>query len=234
MLASLGLHALAAAAAFVLGARTEAPVVPAALHADFVAAALPPPPSEPREPRAFEDVPRPDDSSFRDDSAPAELPSPVPAEIDALHPVADRSGIALLLGADGRRRFGSVRAALRPAPAPAEPVAAVPAAAPRPVPPQPPPSVPVFTSARIVAAPPPSYPADAREAAVEGAVRLVVEVLEDGTAGEVVIDVTSGWRSLDDAAVAAVRSWRFEPAREDGAPCRSRLRLPPIRFRIER
>ncbi|MCG3134706.1 MAG: hypothetical protein HMLKMBBP_02057 [Planctomycetes bacterium] len=89
------------------------------------------------------------------------------------------------------------------------------------------------TGVRIVSQTAPSYPDDARDAGAEGVVRLVVEVLADGSPGEIEIEVTSGWRSLDDAAVAAVRRWRFAAATIDGVPCRARVRVPPIRFRLD-
>lgn len=88
------------------------------------------------------------------------------------------------------------------------------------------------TRARLLSSPAPAYPESARAAGAEGVVRLRVEVLEDGAVGEVEIVGSSGSTVLDDAAVAAVRSWRFEPATADGAPRRVRVDLGPIRFLI--
>ena len=90
----------------------------------------------------------------------------------------------------------------------------------------------VKTRARLVSCPAPTYPEGARAGGVEGTVRLLVEVLEDGTVGAIEVVEPSGSRALDDAAVEAVRAWRFEPARIDGLAVRVRVRLPAIRYAL--
>jgi len=59
----------------------------------------------------------------------------------------------------------------------------------------------------------PVYPLTAREARMEGTVALEVLVLRDGSVGEVTLLRVSppGW-DLEQAAIEAVRQWRFEPA----------------------
>ena len=99
-------------------------------------------------------------------------------------------------------------------------------------PPEAPPKASVREPARALSAPSPAYPESARESGVEGVVRLVIEVLEDGTVGEVEVLESSGSQALDAAAIRGVREWTFSPARVDGVPCRSRVRTPTIRFRI--
>jgi TonB family protein len=76
---------------------------------------------------------------------------------------------------------------------------------------------------------PPAYPAEARRLKYEGTVWLLVDVLEDGSVGDISIDQTSGHEILDRAAVNAVRCWVFSPARKGGHPVRSQGRVP-IRF----
>ncbi len=110
---------------------------------------------------------------------------------------------------------------VRPAPAP-------PVAAPPPPPPAPPP-----TSARPVPQRnrKPDYPAQAVERQWEGRVILRVEVLPDGSVGEIEVATSSGHAILDRAAVAAVRDWHFTPATAQGQPVRSLVEVP-ISFRL--
>ena len=117
---------------------------------------------------------------------------------------------------------GTVAGAVPPAPAP-EPVVEAP-----------PPPPPVRISARLLGYETPRYPESARDRGFEGAVRLRVEVLEDATVGEVRVVESSGLAALDDAAIDAVKSWRFAAATVDGVRVRSTIALPPIRFRLER
>ncbi|MDI7267507.1 MAG: TonB family protein [Myxococcota bacterium] len=77
----------------------------------------------------------------------------------------------------------------------------------------------------------PAYPEG--EAAAGRTAELELEVTV-GVSGEVA-DVTvrtSGGAVFDEAAVTAVRGWRFEPARSGGEPVASRIRVP-IRFAPE-
>ena len=77
--------------------------------------------------------------------------------------------------------------------------------------------------------PRPEYPRTAREAGWEGTTVLQVLVMPDGTAGSVTLHKTSGYAVLDDAALNAVKSWRFIPAMDGHFPIQSAVRLP-IRF----
>ncbi len=69
------------------------------------------------------------------------------------------------------------------------------------------------------------YPPDALENRIAARVVLLVTIVSDGAVGEVSI-ATSGGKEFDDAATAAVRQWQFEPARQDGAPVDSRIKVP--------
>lgn len=79
--------------------------------------------------------------------------------------------------------------------------------------------------------PPPEYPPEARQRHQEGVVLLDVDVGADGRPAQVGVKQSSGFPSLDRAAVTAVRRWTFEPARTAGLPIASRVEIP-IRFRL--
>jgi periplasmic protein TonB len=63
----------------------------------------------------------------------------------------------------------------------------------------------------------PDYTEDARRRGIEGDVVLEIVVRRDGSVGDVRIVKRLG-AGLDERAVAAVRQWRFAPARLRGAP----------------
>ncbi|HTY17927.1 MAG TPA: energy transducer TonB [Myxococcota bacterium] len=79
--------------------------------------------------------------------------------------------------------------------------------------------------------PPPEYPPEARQRHQEGIVLLDVDVGADGRPAQVGVKQSSGFPSLDRAAVTAVHRWTFEPARTAGLPVASRVEIP-IRFRL--
>ncbi len=66
--------------------------------------------------------------------------------------------------------------------------------------------------------PPPLYPPASRRFREQGQVQLDVLILADGTVGEIRIRTGSGYARLDDAALSAVRRWRYQPARRGGTP----------------
>ncbi|VVM06942.1 hypothetical protein MAMC_01354 [Methylacidimicrobium cyclopophantes] len=61
--------------------------------------------------------------------------------------------------------------------------------------------------------PPPAYPASARAAGHQGRVILRVHVSAEGKPESVDLLHSSGYSELDQAALEAVRRWRFRPAR---------------------
>lgn len=81
--------------------------------------------------------------------------------------------------------------------------------------------------------PPPPYPLDALNAGIEGRVLILVSIRSDGRVADARISDSSGSPSLDQAALATVRSWRFEPARRDGRPVAYDV-VVPVRFTINR
>lgn len=81
--------------------------------------------------------------------------------------------------------------------------------------------------------PVPEYPAIAVRRGWEGEVLLRVLVSAAGDAGEVLVEKSSGFALLDDAAAAAVRGWRFVPASEGGESVPGEVLLP-VRFALRR
>ena len=81
--------------------------------------------------------------------------------------------------------------------------------------------------------PAPGYPDAARRQRQEGTVSLRVLVSASGEASQVVLAGSSGVSSLDQAALRAVRRWRFKPARQNGQPIRAWVRVP-VRFKLSR
>lgn len=78
----------------------------------------------------------------------------------------------------------------------------------------------------------PQYPLIAKRRGYQGEVRLNVLVDWQGIVSEVRIKTTSGHSSLDKAALAAVRRWRFIPATIDGNPVDMWVDVP-IDFRLQ-
>jgi TonB family protein len=74
----------------------------------------------------------------------------------------------------------------------------------------------------------PEYPASERASKVEGIVVLVLRVELDGQVGDARVERGLG-RAFDDAALEAVRQWRFEPARRAGRAVTAEYRVT-IRF----
>ena len=80
--------------------------------------------------------------------------------------------------------------------------------------------------------PRPPYPMVARRMGFHGKVVLNVEVLAEGKAGQVVLQQSSGYEILDNAALQTVKTWRFTPASHLGQPV-TQWFLVPIKFSLE-
>lgn len=81
--------------------------------------------------------------------------------------------------------------------------------------------------------PAPRYPPLSRRMGEEGKVMLRVLVSSEGQAQEVRLHVSSGSARLDEAAIDAVRNWRFVAARQ-GERSISGWVIVPISFRLDR
>ena len=75
------------------------------------------------------------------------------------------------------------------------------------------PVVPPRFDAAYLNNPAPSYPALSRRNGEAGKVLLRVHVSSDGKPQQIDLQRSSGYSRLDDAAIAAVRQWRFIPAK---------------------
>lgn len=80
--------------------------------------------------------------------------------------------------------------------------------------------------------PPPHYPKRAQRHQQQGTVLLDVRVKTDGKPKAVMIAKSSGYRSLDQAALKAVRRWEFIPARRGSRPIEANVEVP-ITFKIQ-
>ena len=126
----------------------------------------------------------------------------------------------------------------KPAPQPPEPA---PAPAPRPAPvpqaPPAPPAPPAKTDGSISASysasnAKPVYPTMSKRMGEQGTVMLRVLVKSDGSAANVEVKSSSGFPRLDQSAVEAVKSWRFNPATLDGKPVDEWYQVP-IPFKLQ-
>lgn len=76
--------------------------------------------------------------------------------------------------------------------------------------------------------PAPRYPVHELRLNQQGWVVLNYVVTDDGRVVEPVIEESSGSRAFEDAAMHAVKSWRYEPARLNGEPvpqCKTKVRV---------
>jgi len=66
--------------------------------------------------------------------------------------------------------------------------------------------------------PPLKYPLEARRKHQQGAVRLRVVIDTDGRVAEISVAKSSGYESIDQAALSVTRKWRFQPQIDGGRP----------------
>ena len=82
---------------------------------------------------------------------------------------------------------------------------------------------------------PPRYPRLAQRLGVEGEVVLLVTVGVDGAVVRVDVHesagLTAAHKALNRAAIAALVQWRYTPARRDGEPVETVIKVP-VRFRL--
>lgn len=78
----------------------------------------------------------------------------------------------------------------------------------------------------------PSYPLLSRRMGETGIAVLRVELDEKGRVAAARVATGSGFARLDEAALAAVRSWRCNPAQRNGQPVRA-VALQPFKFVLQ-
>lgn len=110
-------------------------------------------------------------------------------------------------------------------------VAAPPAPPPAPEPVKEEPVTEPSAFAAYLSNPPPDYPAFAQRQGWEGKVILRVRVLASGKASTIEVKASSGRKSLDEAAVDAVRGWTFVPSKRGSTPIDGWATVP-IEFKL--
>jgi len=90
---------------------------------------------------------------------------------------------------------------------------------------------PVYAELKLLEVTAPRYPSRCLRLGIEGRVKVRVLVGENGRAQEVALGESSGDASLDEAAMEAVRKWRFEPATRNGMPVRAWV-IAPVSFKL--
>lgn len=217
----IGMHLTLAAWAW--HTQLDAPAEPAPLPMVVRAIVLSvPPPQEPPRPIAPQAKPR--------------IPVPKPLPPATARAAAPAQQTAMQTATSTAQQTPANVAA---APQPSAPVMeqASPSPSPTPTPtPTPMPVTVTVTAARFDAAylqnPAPVYPRLARKSREEGKVLLLVQVSASGEADNVQLKQTCGFPRLDEAAMDAVRKWRFIPARR-GAESVAASVVVPIVFRLE-
>jgi protein TonB len=79
---------------------------------------------------------------------------------------------------------------------------------------------------------PPGYPLLSAQLGEQGIVVVQMQIGPDGFVTVVQLLQTSGYPRLDQAALAALKNWRFTPAVENGQPVPS-AQVLPVRFRLD-
>jgi protein TonB len=80
--------------------------------------------------------------------------------------------------------------------------------------------------------PPTHYPPEALRRHWEGVVILDIQVLANGSAGDIKIVSSSGHESLDESALTQVKNWRFMPAHRGNKSVDDWVRVP-IKFKFK-
>lgn len=88
-----------------------------------------------------------------------------------------------------------------------------------------PPSAAAVVPPRVLTSKQPETPSDALPLNRDARVELLVTIDEHGTVTNVEV-VSSAGQALDEAAMVALRGWRFAPATRDSKPIKSRIRVP--------
>lgn len=78
---------------------------------------------------------------------------------------------------------------------------------------------------------PPEYPAQMRDQKASGVVTVNCLVDEKGNVTESRVEKSTN-EAFDQAALDAVKRWKFKPAKQDGAPVSIRVSIP-VRFVFE-
>jgi len=157
--------------------------------------------------------------------APTPQPQPSPSKVSTPTEVAQAAPVAPVSAPTAPTPPAPTRVESPPAPAPPSP-------APAPVV-----TAPSKTDVSIPASynasnQKPTYPNMSKRLGEQGTVVLRVLVKADGSAGEVEVKSTSNYPRLDQAAIDAVKTWRFNPAKIDGKATDEWYQVP-IPFKLQ-
>jgi TonB family protein len=83
---------------------------------------------------------------------------------------------------------------------------------------------------RGIATPAPAYPKDELAQNINGTTVLLIDLAADGSVTSAVVDRSSQNKHLDDAALGAVKKWKFNPAVKENKAIASKIRVP-VEFR---
>lgn len=141
------------------------------------------------------------------------LPVPMPAGETGTAPAADDQNTAPgMVGIDQTRPATPPPAPRAPPPPPSAPATPAPAQA---------------TSDPVpIGKPSAPYPVAALRNGESGTVMLRITVGPDGVPSGIALARSSGSRTLDRAAMGAVKSWRFTPAMRNGQPVSATVQVP--------
>ncbi|MFY9346398.1 MAG: energy transducer TonB [Orrella sp.] len=92
-------------------------------------------------------------------------------------------------------------------------------------------STPAVFDADYLNNPAPRYPTSAFRQRAEGTVVVRAEILANGQSGRIELQRSSGFDSLDAAALSTIKKWRFKPAMVDGKAISQWVTIP-ITFRL--
>jgi periplasmic protein TonB len=178
--------------------------------------------------------PPPEEPKIKEPDPPPEPPAPAPASRPLPH-VASQAPVApAALSLPDNSNLPSSDEGLLP-PTPPGTGTPGPALAPPPPPPAPPPPAPVIQAkvgADFARKPGLEYPRLAKREEWEGTVVLRAQVLPNGRVGSVSVQKSSGHSVLDDAALAASRTWSFVPATQGGQPVAGTVTFP-VQFKLQ-
>ena len=156
--------------------------------------------------------------------APTPQPQPSPSKVSTPTEVAQAAPVAPV-SAPTAPTPPAPRAEAPPAPAPPSPAPAPVVTAPS----KTDVSIPASYSASNQK---PIYPNMSKRLGEQGTVVLRVLVKADGSAGEVEVKSSSNYSRLDQAAIDAVKTWRFNPAKIDGKATDEWYQVP-IPFKLQ-
>ena len=87
-------------------------------------------------------------------------------------------------------------------------------------------------AAKLIRQPRPVYPPELQAAGIEGTVMLQAIVGKDGSVLSLKVIKSAGNQALDDAAVASVRQWQYEPTLLNGEPVETMTTIS-VGFQLE-